>query len=225
MSETSYPAAGSTAELSEEQRARTQFKKKLARNRRKKREAEGEIKELNIVAMMDMMTIILVFLLKSFATSSVSTASSGDIAPPISTTRIAPKDTVAVTITRCSEDNIKAGKCRPGSGTIMVGDKNVATFQDDKVDAAYKQGGENGMLIEPLKAALDKEVEKAKYIAQYNPSAPFTGELSIVGDRNMPYRLLTEVLYTAGQAELDSYRFVVIKKEGGDGGGAQASAE
>ncbi len=202
--------------MTEEEIARMRFKKAVARNKRKRREAEGEVKELNIVAMMDMMTIILVFLLGSYSASTISTASSGDIAPPVSTTRLAPKDTIAITVSRCSADNIAAGKCKAGSGVIMVGTRNVVPFQDDQIDPQYKQGGADGMLVAPLKEALDKEVEKAKYIAQYNPAAPFTGELSVIADRNMPYRLLTEILYTAGQAELDSYRFVAIKKEGGE---------
>jgi biopolymer transport protein ExbD len=209
-------AESDTPQVSEEQRARMMFKKGLRRKRRKEREAAGEIKELNITAMMDMMTIILVFLLKSYSSSSVSTASSGDIAPPISTTRLPPKDTVSVTITRCSETSMKEGKCRKGMGQVAVGDKIIFSFDEDKVPAQYKDGGENGFMILPLHEALKKEVDKSKYIAQYNPTAQFTGELSVVADRGMPYRLLTEVLYTAGQAELDNYRFVVMKKEGGD---------
>ena len=50
---------------SDEDRQRMMFRKALARKKRKERESEGEIRELNITAMMDMMTIILVFLLKS----------------------------------------------------------------------------------------------------------------------------------------------------------------
>lgn len=211
------PGAAEVPEISEEQRARMTYKKLIRRKRRKERESAGEIRELNITAMMDMMTIILVFLLKSYSASSVNMASSGDIAPPISTTRLAPKDTVAVTVTRCapSPDH----PCRPGTGSIMVGDKTVLNYEGDAIPAAVKAGGETGLLVEPLREALQKEVDRAKYIAQYNPAAQFTGELSIVGDRNMPYRMLTEILYTAGQVELDSYRFVVIKREGEGGEG------
>jgi biopolymer transport protein ExbD len=215
-------APGVAPEVSEEQRSRMTYKKLLRLKRRKEREAAGEIKELNITAMMDMMTIILVFLLKSYQASSVTMAASGDIAPPVSTTRLAPKDTVAVTITRCAPPKPREVKtCRPGDGAIMVGDKTVLTYDQDRIPAQYKDGGENGVLILPLLDQLRKEVDKAKYIAQYNPNAQFTGELSVVGDRLMPYRILTEILYTAGQAELDSFRFVVIKKEGGEstGGG------
>ena len=212
-------------EISEDQRARMMFKKGLRRKRRKEREAAGEIKELNIISMMDMFTIILVFLLKSYSSSSVSMATSGDVAPPVSSTRLAPKDTVSVFITRCSAASQKDGKCRNGMGTLMVNDKIVLSFEDDKFPANVKDGGDNGFMILPLHEALKKEVDKAKYMAQYNPSAPFTGEMAIIADRAIPYRMLTEVLYTAGQAELDNYRFVVIKKEGGDGppaGGAHA---
>lgn len=213
-------AEAEVPEISEEQRSRMTYKKLIRRKRRKEREAEGEIRELNITAMMDMMTIILVFLLKSYSATSVNMASSGDVAPPISTTRLAPKDTVSVTVTRCSPGPDRT--CRAGSGALMVGEKTVLQYEGDAFPANAKVGGETGLLVEPLREALQKEVDRIKYIAQYNPAVQFTGELSVVGDRGMPYRMLTEILYTAGQVELDSYRFVVIKREGGGGEGAPA---
>ena len=62
---TSAPPAARSSD--DETLQRMRFRKALARKKRKEREAAGEINELNITAMMDMMTIILVFLLKSFA--------------------------------------------------------------------------------------------------------------------------------------------------------------
>jgi biopolymer transport protein ExbD len=71
--------------------------------------------------------------------------------------------------------------------------------------------------VVPLDAQLKKEVEKLKYIADRNPAAPFNRELSVIGDKKVPYDLLLTVLYTAGQNELENYRFVVLKKdEGGE---------
>src|SRR3954463_2080504 len=96
------PAAaggGGGAEIDEDDRQRMRYRKAIARKRRHERAAEGEIKELNITAMMDMMTIILVFLIKSYASSAVTMTASEDLKPPISTTRLTPKDTIAVTIT------------------------------------------------------------------------------------------------------------------------------
>jgi biopolymer transport protein ExbD len=186
--------------IDEDDIQRMRFGRAMQRKKRIERDAQFEIRELNITAMMDMMTIILVFLLKSYSTSSVSMTASEDIKPPISTTRATPKDTVAVTIT---------------PKTILVGDRKVVDLVGGQVPPAFLSGAR---LVVPLDAALKKEVEKLKYIADRNPNAPFSHELSVIGDRKIPYDLLINVLYTAGQNELENYRFVVIQKEGGTEG-------
>jgi biopolymer transport protein ExbD len=187
-------ANAQTAQDDEDDRQRMRFRKALARKKRKEREAEGEIKELNITAMMDIMTIILVFLIKSYATSSVTMTASDEVKPPISTTRLTPKDTVAITIT---------------PRFILVGDKVKAKLVNGKFEASDL----NGRLVVSLDAALKKEVEKLKFIAARNPNAPFSKELTVIGDRRVPYDLLTAVLYTAGQNELENFRFIVVQKD------------
>jgi biopolymer transport protein ExbD len=186
-------AAPRPPEMDEETLQRLMFRKALARKKRKEREAAGEIHELNITAMMDMMTIILVFLLKSYAASSIMLTQSEDIKPPISSTRAVPKDTVAVTIT---------------PKDILVGDRVVVTLENGQIPARLL----DGRLVRPLDAAFRREVDKLKLIASRNPSAPFSRELSVIGDRRIPYDLLLTVLYTAGQSELENYRFVVLQK-------------
>lgn len=183
---------------SDEDRQRMMYRSALARKKRKEREMAGEIRELNIVAMMDMMTIILVFLLKSYSASSVAMTSSEDIRPPVSTTRSTPKDTVAVTIT---------------GRHVLVGEKKVLDLVQGQIPADKLQG----RLVLPLNAALTKEVDKLKQIAQRNQVEP-SRELSVIADKQVPYDLLLTVLYTAGQNELDNYRFVVIQKEDAAGG-------
>jgi biopolymer transport protein ExbD len=195
MREATTPAPLTPVE--EERLQRMRFRKALARKKRKEREAAGEIKELNITAMMDMMTILLVFLLKSFASSSAAITASEDVRPPISSTRSSPKDTVAITLSPKG---------------IMVGDKEVVRLANGVIPPEQLQG----RLVMPLDAALKKEVEKLKYIANRNPAAPFSKELSVIGDKKVSYDLLLTVLYTAGQNELENYRFVVLQKEGGD---------
>jgi biopolymer transport protein ExbD len=174
------------------------YRKARARKKRKDREAESEIRELNITAMMDMMTIILVFLLKSFSSSSAAMTASEDVIMPLSSARLPPRDTVVVTVT---------------PRHILVGEKPVVALQQGKVPKDVVQGER---LVVPLSTALKKEVEKLKYIAERNPAAPFTGELSVIGDKLISYDLLLTVLYTAGQNELGSYLFVVLSKEGGE---------
>ena len=38
--------------------------------------------------------------------------------------------------------------------------------------------------------------------------------MTIIADKTVTFRLLTEVLYTAGKAQYDKYKFAVIKKGG-----------
>jgi biopolymer transport protein ExbD len=187
------PAAPAN-ELSDDEVQRLRYRKMLARKKRHDREAEGEIRELNITAMMDMMTIILVFLIKSYAVSNVTVTASEDLKPPASTTRLTPKDTIAITVTR------KA---------ILVGDKVKARLEHGEVDPRDL----SGRTVVPVLEALNHEVEKQKKIAARTPQAPFTHELSVIGDKRIPYDLLLTVLYTAGQAELENYRFIVLQKE------------
>ena len=187
------PAANSALDITDEDRQRMRFRKAMARKKRRDREAEGEIKELNITAMMDLMTIILVFLIKSFSASSITVTASEDVRPPMSTARATPKDTIAITVTPKS---------------IMVGDKKRV----DLSNAAVRPEDLQGSLILPLDAALKKEVEKLKYIAERNPTSPFNQEVSIIGDKRVSYTLLSSVLYTAGQNELENFRFIILQK-------------
>ena len=187
------PQAPVAKPLDDETLQRMMFRKAMARKKRIERDNASQIRELNIVAMMDMMTIILVFLLKSYTASAISMTQSEDIKPPVSSTRATPRDTVAVTIT---------------PKDILVGDRVVVALENGQVPASAL----NGRIVIPLDQALHKEVAKLKYIADRNPAAPFSKELSVIGDRRIPYDLLLTVLYTAGQNELENYRFVVLQR-------------
>jgi len=169
------------------------------RSRRKQREAQGEIKELNIVAMMDMMTIILVFLLKSYQASAINVNMSADLTIPQSTTQLHPQENITVTVS---------------TKEVAVNERRVVEVQGGAIPAAAKEGGRaDAFYVGSIYDALKKEVEKQKTIARYNKDAPFTGRVNVVADKTIPYRTLMEVLYTAGQAELGEYKFMVLKSE------------
>jgi biopolymer transport protein ExbD len=167
--------------------------------RRKAREAAGEIKELNIVAMMDMMTIILVFLLKSYQASAINVNMSEQLTIPQSTTQLHPQENITVTVS---------------TDEVAVNERKVVAVQRGVIPASAKEGGRaDAFYVGAVYDALKKEVEKQKTIARYNKDAPFTGRVNVVADRKIPYRTLMEILYTAGQAELGEYKFMVLKSE------------
>ena len=37
---------------------------------------------------------------------------------------------------------------------------------------------------------------------------------AVVADKDTPYRLVLEVMYTAGQAEFGKFKFAVVKRKG-----------
>jgi biopolymer transport protein ExbD len=167
--------------------------------RRKAREAAGEIKELNIVAMMDMMTIILVFLLKSYQASAINVNMSQELAIPQSTTQLHPQENITVTVSMKE---------------VAVNDRQVLQVEGGVIPVAAKEGArDDAFYVGVVYDALKKEVDKQKYIARYNQDAPFTGRVNVVADKKVPYRTLMELLYTAGQAELGEYKFMVMKSD------------
>ncbi len=168
--------------------------------RRGKKRREPEEGSLTINSLMDIMTIILVFLIDSYGNSPITVKASPDLIIPRSVSELSPEDTMVITLTR------KA---------IIVGDNHVASVKDGQVDKSLKRGGENSLYIQPLFDSLTEEVSRHKQMAALRRQ-PFEGIVTIVVDRTVPYRLLTEVMYTAGQAQLSNFKFAIVKFGRGD---------
>jgi biopolymer transport protein ExbD len=196
MADTNQPPP---PELLEDELEIERERRKLRKARRKARERATEIRELNITAMMDMMTIILVFLLKSYTASALSVQQSNELVIPASTTSSQPQDNVNITVS---------------TAELSVNDKKVARIVNGVVPAEFRDHNEPANpLIVPLLEALQKEVEKQKYIAKYNPKAPFSGRVNVIADKRIPYLTIIAILYTAGQAELGQYRLLALRQE------------
>jgi len=174
--------------------SRLQGKKAIRSFARKMADPET-IKDLNITPMMDMMTIILVFLLKTFTASSAIVPQDANMSLAPSMTRMAMKQAVPITITK---------------RVILVEGEAVAAINAGKVDPASKRDGENGYYITQLVDTLQKVANKERKVAEMT-GRPFDSELMIIADRGTPYRLLTEILYSCGQAGYANYRLLVLK--------------
>ena len=75
-----------------------------------------------------------------------------------------------------------------------------------------KTDGDAGYFITPLFNDLVKHVTHLERISKLNPNVKFKGKIIIIADKNITYRLLTEVLYTAGKANLGNFRLMVLRK-------------
>jgi len=169
--------------------------KKAIRSYARKLAEPDVVKDLNITPMMDMMTIILVFLLKSFSSTSSTIAFDQNLKVPQSTTQLKPKEALSVTVTK---------------KVILVEGDGIAPITGGRVDPAVKRDGENGYYITPLVDILEKHARKEKKVAELT-GIPWDAQLMLVADNSIPYRLLTEVLYSCGQAGYANYRLLVLK--------------
>jgi biopolymer transport protein ExbD len=163
-----------------------------------RRRAEPEHLGLNIYPMMDMLTILLVYMMAIFATSSAAAVQeSSELRIPYSTSKVELSDAISVQISR--------------SGVVVDG-KSILELRNGIVDPSLKQGGSSGFLITPLYKTLGEIRDRKKRTAQRFANQPFVGDVQIIADRRTPYRTLSEVIYTLGQTEFKNLRFVVNKK-------------
>ncbi|HVZ37040.1 MAG TPA: biopolymer transporter ExbD [Polyangiaceae bacterium] len=168
--------------------------------RRIARQAHFEEMGLNIYPMMDMMTILLVFLIQSFAQSgAANVVQSAELQIPKSVADEAVEPALSITIS---------------ASEIVVEGKQALSLRNGQVDPSQKQGGSNGFLVTPLLSVLQQHRDRLKLIAQSRSNKPFRGEVQIIADRRTPYRTLVEVLYTMGQSEFKAMRFVLLKQQG-----------
>jgi len=170
--------------------------KSMAR-RRLRRTPEEEAQGLNIYPMIDMMTILLVFMVMQFASSSASTIQqSPELQIPYSTSTADMGEALSLLISR---------------GDITVDGERVVDLRNGMVDPSDKRGGSTGFLITPLARKLAEVRDMQKAIARRNPRRPFEGDVQIVADGRTPFRTLSEVIYTLGQNEFSQLHFVANK--------------
>ena len=184
-------------EKAREEQRRAEMEKALAdrikAKRKAKRSRDTGKTALGLNSMMDMMTIILVFLLKSYGEEPIVILPNTDV--PISVAENTPEDMTVITVNK--------------EGIFMVRSR-ILEIEDGKVNGNFKKGGESGLIIDPLEAALRQEVEKLKSIAMAN-GKEFGGDMTIIADQKTNYRLLVEVMQTAIGTEFKRFRFAVIQ--------------
>ena len=157
-------------------------------HKKRHKTASGEVR-LQLTSMMDMFTIILVFLLKTYSTHGQLINPSQDLTLPTSEIQQAPEIGMDVIVS---------------ADWILVNGRPII-----RTPAIQTQ---EGYLIPQLQQELMRYSREAMHM-QEQYGAKFSGKATIQGDRRLPYRYLIKVMYTCGQSNYPNMRLVVYTKE------------
>jgi biopolymer transport protein ExbD len=172
--------------------------------------------ELQLTSMMDVLVIIVVFLLKSYATSFNNFASVPGIKLPVSASPDNPPDSLQVIVTP-EAITFEGNHVVEFVQTAAVADTAEATytFKDGDLDAK-----ERNLRIIPLFDALTQAKEKSEILRAKSKARdaegkplPFDGILAIQADKRVRYDTVRRIMYTAAAAGYKTFRFLALKKD------------
>ncbi len=153
--------------------------------RRRRKHAAGANEGLNLTAMMDIFTIILVFMIKQYESAPANITLSEDLTPPKSTSEAEMVPGVALTISETAIllDNKMVIKITPGTPVTAEQWVVVAKKLADRRETIIQIGNLGG--------------------------AKFTGDVMVIADGDVPYETLSGALLQAGSEKYTTYRLIL----------------
>ncbi len=153
---------------------------------------QSVVTSINLVSMIDMFTILIIYLLVNTAAVQVIGAEQVDL--PKSLSQEPPRETVSVIISATD---------------ILVDGHAVMKVEDAKASS--------GLVLESLKAQLlaESPPTPSQQQAAADGKVAEGGEVNILADKNIPYSLLKRVMATCTAAQFDKISLGVIPSAGG----------
>lgn len=154
--------------------------------RAERRSRHQNMVDMNLVSLIDVFTILIFFLLSN--SGGIETLPSPKaVLLPESVAETTPRDTVVVIV----------------SGTeILVDGRKVASVSDVLAQESD--------LVEPLKAELDLLQSNRQVIRTENEA--LSKRITIMGDKEIPYRLLRKIMVTSARSNFSDVSFAVRQR-------------
>ena len=141
--------------------------------------------DMNLVSLIDVFTILIFFLLSN--SGGVETLPSPKaVHLPESVADKAPRETVIVVVS---------------GSEILVGGRRIASVAEVMATEGY--------LIAPLQAELEQQAARQVIRKENEADAK---RLTIMGDKDIPYRLLRKIMYTGARANFADVSFAVRQR-------------
>ncbi len=145
---------------------------------------------LKLTSMIDMFTILLVFLLKNFSAEGQIMSVAPDLRLPESTAQKPPETASIIAVT---------------NDFVLLDGKRIARINE--VVASDK------LLIPELMSELQKKRKLSEKIGEIHSQMAFTGKISIQGDRELPYLVIKKIMFTCGQVGFNEMMLAVSKPD------------
>ncbi|HDP99761.1 MAG TPA: biopolymer transporter ExbD [bacterium] len=156
-------------------------------SQRKKRSTHFSLK---LTSMIDMFTILLVFLLKSYSTEGHIMSVAPDLRLPQSSAQKAPETTSIVAVT---------------ADVILLDGHRVASVSE------VIRSSSN--LIPELQRELVRKRTLSEQVGKIHQDIGFTGKISIQGDRELPYAVIKKIMFTCGKIGYNDIMLAVTKPD------------
>ncbi len=168
----------------------SKFLKKL-----KKRGHNSTEMNLQITSMADIFTILLVFLLKGYTTSSVTITPSNDLFLPTANASDAPADALKVEVA--------------ANGVQIDGGLALPLTQYKFVQTDLTQSGTS----QTLTAIFEKLRARQLSIAKNNTDVKIDSKMIVIADKNTPYSTLKTVLASGATHGYTDFKLAVVSNK------------
>lgn len=157
----------------------------------RKTRGKSEIKSFKpqLTSLVDVMTILLIYLLKSFSSEGEIVTVQKDLQLPESSAQKRPELNVTISV---------------NASFIMVENRKIADVE--QVLASEE------LIIPELSEWLRNRREATELISQYSNTTTFKGDVTIHGDKRIRFRLLKKIMYTCGQQGYNNFSLAVRKR-------------
>ena len=184
--------------LEEEEKILVKRYKKAKRGKMANKKVITSKGTLNINSMMDLMTIILVFLLMSSNEQRVRPEMSDELFMPWSTATEEVEDTMAITISRQA---------------VLVNDQFVVSIRDGDIPEG-KRVSATSPIIPDLQTAVEEVLHVEEQWAVHRQDLQ-RRVATVIADHETTYQVLTYVMMTASAAGVQEFKFAILQRQPG----------
>lgn len=153
---------------------------------------------INIVALMDILTVLLFFLVKSFTVTSSTLTTADDIRLPTTIIDDKAKETITISLSK---------------NELRFNNEILIKLKNGKFPASVI--GSDSRTLLPLKKLLVKEDKKRRAVFAGMENSQFLppGKILIQSDKDLPFKLLKYLLHTSATSGYKDFQFLVENKD------------